>query len=45
MKMETGALSVLLAGGSARIEREADPLTYERFGPLMPGKVTVRRCR
>ncbi len=41
LSVEKGALTVLLGGGSARIEREENPLTFERIGPLIPGRAAV----
>ena len=34
LSVEKGALTVLLGGGLARIEREANPLVFEQIGPL-----------
>jgi hypothetical protein len=39
--VETGALGVMLGGGSARIERRPDPLQGGHIGPLQPGRQTV----
>jgi len=39
--VETGALGVMLGGGSARIERRMDPLQGGHIGPLQPGRQTV----
>ena len=39
--VETGALGVMLGGGSARIERRTDPLQGGHIGPLQPGRQTV----
>jgi hypothetical protein len=41
LMVETGALSVELEGGLARIERGSNPLTGERIGPLPPDQAVV----
>jgi hypothetical protein len=39
--VETGAVGVMLDGGSARIERRTDLLLGGHIGPLQPGRETV----
>jgi hypothetical protein len=41
--VQTGALAVMLGGGSARIDRQSTPLMGQQIGPLQPGRTAVLR--
>ncbi len=48
LRVETGVLGVMLGGGSARIERQANPLMAEQLDeqimPLPPGRTALLRA-